>query len=85
MVPVASRQWTRRIQMVELKDNASVDLDTKAQTVAYLILVATVLALFAMAMATAVLPPKEMAVDIVSVKLVLEGNFVDIRNNINAQ
>ena len=85
MVPVASRQWTRRIQMVELKDNASVDLDIKAQTVAYLILVATVQALFAMAMATAVLPPKEMAVDIVSVKLVLEGNFVDIRNNINAQ
>ena len=38
-----------------------------------------------MAMATAVLPPKEMVVDIASVKLDLGANFVDISNNINAQ
>ena len=71
--------------MVERKDNAFAVLDIKAQIAVYLILVVTVLALSAMGMVTAVLPPKEMVVDIASVKLDLGANFVDISNNINAQ
>ena len=85
MVPVASRQSTRRIQMVGPKDNVSVALVIKAQTAAYQILAVTAQAPSAMGMDTAALPPKEMVVDIASVKLDLGANFVDISNNINAQ